>query len=72
MLFVEAHNMTAEELSELRARHDIVDRPGFVTKLLARKVENRIVWSISRMKEGYYRTLGVQEEKAEEQLAPAA
>ncbi len=44
MLFVEAHNMTADELSELRARHDIVDRPGFVTKLLARKVENRIVW----------------------------
>lgn len=72
MLFVEAHNMTADELSELRARHDIVDTPGFVTKLHARKVENRIVWSITRIKEGYYRTLAEQEEQTEEQHVLAA
>lgn len=66
MLFIEAHNMTADELSELRVRHDIVDRPGFVTKLHARKVENRIVWSITRMKEGYERTLAEEKENVKE------
>lgn len=71
MLFVEAHDMTAEELNELRVRHDIVDRPGFVTKLHARKIENRIVWSITRMKEGYYKTLGLRGGRSEEADAVA-
>lgn len=66
MLFVEAHNMTAGELSELRERHDIGVQPGYVTKLTARKVENRIVWSITRIKEGYHKTLGVREERVDE------
>ena len=65
MLFVEAHDMSAEELAELRARHDIGVVPGYVTKLTARKVENRIVWSITRIKEGYYKTLGTTEELSE-------
>lgn len=57
MLFIHAHDMTADELGELRERHDIVDRPGFVTVLNARKVEGRIVWSQTRMKQGYWETL---------------
>jgi len=61
MLFIEAHDMTADELADLRARHDIGVTPGIVTKLTARKVENRIVWSITRMKEGYKQTLHKQE-----------
>ncbi len=65
MLFVEAHDMTADELAELRQRHDIGVTPGYVTKLTARKVENRIVWSITRIKEGYYKTLGTQENTEE-------
>ncbi len=72
MLFVEAHNMTAEELGELRARHDIGVQPGYVTKLTARKIENRIVWSITRIKEGYYKTLGTQQENTDETLSLAA
>lgn len=57
MLFIEAHDMTADELADLRARHDIGVTPGIVTKLTARKIENRIVWSITRMKEEYTKTL---------------
>ncbi len=65
MLRIEAHNMTAEELEELRRDHDIVDRPGFVTILNARKVDDaQIVWSMRRMKEGYWHTLQAQK-KAE-------
>jgi hypothetical protein len=65
MLFIEAHDMTADELADLRTRHDIVDRPGTVTTLHARKVGEQIVWSIQRMKQGYWNTLQERRKKAE-------
>ena len=60
MIFIEAHDMTAEELNEWRSRQDIVDRAGYVTTVRARKVDNMIVSSIERMKEGYWKTLQAQ------------
>lgn len=67
MLFIEAHDMTADELNEWRARQNIVDRAGFVTTVRARKVDNMIVSSIERMKEGYWHTLRAKRKESEPQ-----
>jgi hypothetical protein len=64
MLFVEATGMTADELNEWRARQDIVDRVGYVTTVRARKVDNMIVSSIERIKEGYWHALQSKRKEA--------
>lgn len=69
MLRIEADGLTLDEIAQLRERHGIVDRPGFMTILNARKVDDRIVWSTERMKKGYYRTL--QSAKKPETPEPA-
>ena len=72
MLRIEADGLTLEDIADLRARHDIVDLPGFVTKLSARKLDGQIVWSIQRTKEGYRQTLRETVSKPETQAAAAA
>lgn len=71
MLFIEAHDMTADELADLRARHDIGVTPGIMTKLTARKIDNRIVWSVTRMKEEYKKTLGMPNVTAQDAVLAA-
>lgn len=65
MLRIEADGLTLEDIADLRERHSIVDKPGFVTVLNARKVGEQIVWSIERMKEGYWRTLQTENKTTE-------
>jgi hypothetical protein len=50
MLFIRADGMTIDEVAELRQRHDLGVSPGYVTTVEARKVEDRIVWSVRRIK----------------------
>lgn len=71
MLRIEADGLTLDDIAQLRERHGIVDRPGFVTVLNARMVDRQIVWSTSRMKEGYWKTLQAERKKTAEP-APAA
>lgn len=71
MLVIDAPDLSPAELDELRKDHDIVDRPGCVTVLNARKVDERIVWSTTRMKEGYWRTLQAERKNAEPMPAAA-
>gem|GEM_PF-5600156 len=72
MLFLEAVGVTSQELAELRARHDIDVRPGYVTKLIARKVDGQIVWSIQRTKDVVRNALAEAAKKPEESLVTAA
>lgn len=65
MLRIEAVGVTSEELADLRARHDIVVQPGYVTTVTARKIDGQIVWSIRRTKDVVRKALG---EKPEERL----
>lgn len=64
MLRIEADGLTLDDIAALRERHNIVDMPGFVTVLNARKVDNQIIWSTRRMKEGYWKTLQAREPMA--------
>ncbi len=50
MLFIHADGLTIDEVAELRQRHDLGVSPGYVTTVEARKVEDRIVWSVRRIK----------------------
>lgn len=65
MLRIEADGLTMNEIAELRARHGIEPEQGFVKVLHARKVDQQIVWSTQRMKEGYWKTLQTEKKTAE-------
>lgn len=70
MLRIEADGLTMDEIAELRARHGIEPEQGFVKVLHARKVDQQIVWSTQKMKEGYWKTL--QARKTAESPVPIA
>lgn len=65
MLRVEAHNMTAEELDALKRDHNLVDHPGVMTLVRARKVDGTIIWSMRRMQKNAWETLQAERKKAE-------
>lgn len=69
MLFISATGMTSDDVAELRRNHDIDVRPGYVTRVSARKIDGQIVWSIERTKEVCRRTLEETEKNAETSYA---